>query len=291
MKICGFTIARNAVKFDYPVVESIRSILPIVDEFVVSIGNSDDDTEGLIRSIGSPKIRIVHSTWDESLKEGGRVLAVETDKALAQVPPHYDWAFYLQADEVVHEKDLDLIVSAATKYNDDKNVQGLLFKYIHFFGSYDYTGDSRRWYKHEIRLIKNTGNIRAYRDAQGFRTNENKKLRVKQTGATIHHYGWVRHPRKQLEKITAFSALWNSTDYVPPVLNEKEQYDFLKEADSVAHFHGTHPQVMQKRIAEQNWSANLDPSRKNFSPKDRVLYWIEKRTGKRLFDYRNYKII
>ena len=103
MKICGFTFVRNAVKYDYPVVESITSILPIVDQFIVSVGNCADGTLELIESIGSPKIKIVHSVWNDSLKEGGRVLAAETDKVLAQVPADYDWAFYLQADEVVHE--------------------------------------------------------------------------------------------------------------------------------------------------------------------------------------------
>ncbi|MBL7748761.1 MAG: glycosyltransferase family 2 protein, partial [Chitinophagaceae bacterium] len=159
MKISGFTFVRNAVKFDYPVVESITSILPIVDEFIVSIGNSDDTTLQLIQSINSPKIKIHHSVWDDSLKEGGRVLAVETDKALAQVSPDADWVFYLQADEVVHEKDLDIIVKAAEKYLDKKEVEGFLFNYRHLYGTYDYVGDSRRWYSHEIRLLRHTDNV------------------------------------------------------------------------------------------------------------------------------------
>jgi hypothetical protein len=36
MKVGGFTFVRNVVKYDYPVVESIRSILPVVDEFIVN---------------------------------------------------------------------------------------------------------------------------------------------------------------------------------------------------------------------------------------------------------------
>ena len=291
MKICGFTFVRNAVKFDYPVVESITSILSIVDEFIVSVGNCDDGTLQLIESIGSPKIKIVHSVWDDSLKEGGRVLAVETDKALAHVPADYNWAFYLQADEVVHEKHLDSIVAAAKKYADDKKTEGLLFKYVHFYGSYDYLGDSRRWYSHEIRMIKNNGNVLSYRDAQGFRRNENKKLRVKQIDAEIYHYGWVRHPHKQLEKLTNFYSLWNGKEYVPGKPEEKDQFDFSKDVDSVALFRGTHPAVMQKRIAEKNWDARFDTGKKRSSFKDRILYSIEKMTGKRLFSYRNYKII
>lgn len=291
MKICGFSFVRNAVKLDYPVVESITSILPIVDLFIVSVGNCDDGTLQLIESIGSPKIKIVPSTWDESLKEGGQVLAVETDKALAHVPAEYDWAFYLQADEVVHEKYLDTIVQAASLYANDKKVQGLLFHYIHFYGTYDYVGDSRRWYKHEIRLIRNNGNISSYRDAQGFRTKQNKKLTVKKIDAEIFHYGWVRHPSKQFEKNLNFRALWHGVDYKIPTYKEEIHFDFLKDADSVERFIGTHPAVMQQRIAEKNWTADFDTTKKRFSFKDSKLYRIEKLTGKRLFDYKNYKII
>lgn len=291
MKICGFTFVRNAVKYDYPVVASISSILPIVDAFIVSVGNCDDGTLELIESIGSAKIKIVHSVWDDSLKEGGRVLAVETDKALAQVPREYKWAFYLQADEVVHEQYFDAIMLAAKKYASDERVEGLLFNYVHFYGSYDYTGDSRRWYDHEIRLIKNNGTIISYKDAQGFRSRENKKLRVKEINAAIYHYGWVRHPNKQFEKIVDFSGLWNGKDYAPAPHKEENQFDFLKDADSLALFKGTHPAVMQKRIAEKNWTADFDTRKKRFSFKDAVLYRIEKLTGKRLFAYKNYTII
>ncbi|MEP6699913.1 MAG: glycosyltransferase family 2 protein [Bacteroidota bacterium] len=291
MKICGFTFVRNAVKYEYPVVESISSILPIVDEFIVSVGNCDDGTLQLIESIRSPKIKIVHSVWDESLKKGGEVLAVETDKALAQVPVEYDWAFYLQADEVVHEENLEKIVKAAKQYTDDKKVEGLLFNYLHFYGTYDYVGDSRRWYGHEIRLIRNNGNIVSYLDAQGFRTKQNKKLAVKRIDASIYHYGWVRHPHKQLEKLSNFYSFWSGEQYTPPSLTDINQFDFLKDADSLDLFKGRHPAVMNKRVAEKNWQADFDVRHKRFSSKDRLLYRIEKLTGKRLFDYRNYRII
>jgi hypothetical protein len=291
MKISGFTFVRNAVKFDYPVAESITSILPIVDEFIVSVGNSDDSTLRLIESINSPKIKIVHSVWDESLKEGGRVLAAETNKALSHVSPDADWAFYLQADEVVHEKDLNNIIKAAQKYLDNKEVEGLLFNYIHFYGTYDYVGDSHRWYPHEIRIVRNNSNIVSYRDAQGFRTKQNKKLNVKPVDASVFHYGWVRHPQKQLEKLNSFYGLWNSEEYIPPTLSEKEKFDFFANIDSVELFNNTHPAVMQKRITAKNWKMDLDISKKKMSFKKLLLYRIEKLTGRRFFIYRNYKII
>ena len=132
MKISGFTIIKNAVINDYPIVEAISSILPVVDEMIVLCGDSTDATNDLIASINSPKIKIHHSVWDNSLRKGGRVLAVETDKAFKLIDPQSDWAFYIQGDEVMHEKYCNTVMEACKKYKDDKEVEGLLFKYLHF---------------------------------------------------------------------------------------------------------------------------------------------------------------
>ena len=174
MKVVGFSFIRNAVKFDYPIVEAIKSILPICDEFVLALGNSNDNTEQLIESINSNKIRILSTTWNDNLREGGRVLADETNKAFYNIPDDADWAFYIQGDEVIHEKYLPVIKESMEKWKDDKNVEGLLFNYTHFYGSYDYIGDSRRWYRKEIRIIRPSKEISSYKDAQGFRINDRK---------------------------------------------------------------------------------------------------------------------
>ncbi|MES1222992.1 MAG: glycosyltransferase family 2 protein, partial [Bacteroidota bacterium] len=165
MKITGFTIIRNAIINDYPVVEAIRSILPVVDEMIVSIGQSEDDTEGLIKSIDTNKIRIVHSFWNTSLHKGGEVLAIETNKAMQAISPEADWLFYIQGDEVVHEQYHNAILEAASRYKDDTRVEGLLFKYLHFYGTYNYVGDSRQWYNREVRIIRNNRGITSYKDA------------------------------------------------------------------------------------------------------------------------------
>ncbi|RPE13354.1 glycosyltransferase family 2 protein [Chitinophaga lutea] len=291
MKVSGFTFVRNAVKYDYPVVEAIRSILPLCDEVVVSVGDSDDGTLRLIESIGSPKLRIVHSVWDDSLKAGGRILAVETDKALDQVSPDSTWAFYIQADEVVHEDDYPAIRAAMEQYKDDLRVQGLLFNYRHFYGSYDYLGDSRTWYNKEIRIIRNDRRIRSYRDAQGFRLN-NEKLLVKPVKAWMYHYGWVKNPAEQAKKNKNSASLYYGHDkeMMSRVLSA-EEFDY-SAIDSLKKFTGTHPALMQDRIARKNWQFEYDISRKNFSSfKRRLLYWIEQQTGVRLFDYKNYRVI
>jgi hypothetical protein len=288
MKISGFTFVRNAVRFDYPVVESISSILPIVDEFIVSIGNCDDGTLQLIESIASPKIKIIHSTWDDSIREGGKVLAEETNKAFAHISASTDWAFYIQADEVVHENDLQNIVSAARQNLTNKKVQGLIFKFIHFYGTYDYVGDSRRWYSHEVRLIRNDKKIHSYRDGQGFRNGNDLKLKVKAANASVYHYGWVRHPNKQLEKLNNFYSFWNGEEYITPPVNDKDQFDFIKNADSVIPFKGQHPAIMQKRIDQKNWQLNMSEAKKKLSVKHKFVCKIEKLIGIHLFRFRNY---
>ena len=185
MKVAGFTIIRNAIKFDYPVVEAITSILPICDEFIVAVGNSEDGTLQLIKNINSPKIKIIETVWDDSLRQGGQVLAIETNKAFDTISKDVDWCFYIQSDECVHEKHLASIKEAMQKYKDDKQVEGLLFNYIHFYGTYNYVGNSRRWYRKEIRIIKNDKSIRSYKDAQGFRKTDNSKLHVKPISTEI----------------------------------------------------------------------------------------------------------
>ncbi len=285
MKISGFTFIRNALKYDYPIIEAITSILPLCDEMIVCVGESEDDTLNFIKNIKSDKIRIVHSVWDDSLRKDGRVLAVETDKAFDAVAADSDWAFYIQGDEVLHEKYIPVVREAMEKYREDKRVEGLLFNYTHFYGSYDYVGDSRTWYNHEIRIIRNNKHIRSYRDAQGFRI-DGRKLNVKPIDACIYHYGWVKNPSLMNKKQTNFESLYTEK----PVVKAEELYDYSK-IESLNVFVGTHPQVMQQRIGKQNWDFTFDINRKNFSLKDRLLYFIEKKTGKRLFEYRNYRII
>ena len=288
MKVVGFSFIRNAVKFDYPIVESITSILPICDEFIISLGNSDDNTEDLIKSIDSNKIRIIHTTWDDSLRKGGKVLAVETNKAFNQIK-EADWAFYIQGDEVIHEKYLPIIKESMEKWKDDQKVEGLLLNYTHFYGSYDFVGDSRRWYRREIRIVRADKNISSFRDAQGFRKND-RKLNVKHIDAWVYHYGWVKPPFEQQEKQKYFNSLWHDEEWIKKNVKQTNQFDY-STIDSLSIFEGTHPKVMQERINKLNWKFDFDPTKKNFGLKTKLLHWVEKKSGWRIGEYKNYKII
>jgi hypothetical protein len=291
LKVIGFTFIRNAVKYDYPVKEAISSILPLCDEVVVSVGNSEDRTEELIQSIDSSKIRQFPSVWNDQLRSGGKVLAEETNKAFDHIRADADWCIYIQGDEVIHEKYYQAIEEAMRIYKNDSRVEGLLFKYLHFYGSYDYTADSRNWYDREIRVIRNDKTIRSYLDAQGFRKN-GQKLMVKPVDAYVYHYGWVKPPDLQLKKINDFHKLWTRDDGA--FKNEFQTTDFVfdySRIDSLSLFTGTQPRVMQERINAKNWKISLNIQNKNLSLKGKLLHWMEKKTGKRLFDYKNYKII
>jgi hypothetical protein len=289
MKISGFTIIRNAVINDYPVVEAISSLLPVVDEMIVLIGDCQDNTEELIRSLASPKIKITHSVWDTGHFTGGKILAVETDKAFQLISPESDWAFYIQADEVLHEKYYPAILQAAEQYRRDESVEGLVLNYLHFYGSYDYIGDSRKWYRREVRLIRNDKNIQSYNDAQGFR-KDGRKIKAKIIDACLYHYGWVKSPKQMLVKTLNLAEFWQEKLHKKEWMRTQEIFNF-SDFDSLEKFKETHPAVMMKRIAEKNWPLELDISQKKFSVKGRLLYWFEKKTGIRPFEFRNFKRI
>jgi len=289
MKISGFTFVRNAVKFDYPVAEAIRSVLPLCDEFIVTAGNSEDNTRALISSIDPGRIRIIDTVWDDQLREGGRVLAAETDKALDAVSDDSTWVFYIQADEVVPEASHAAIRAGMERFKDDAAVEGLLFNYLHFFGSYDYIASSRDWYRHEVRIIRKQAGIRSYRDAQGFR-KDGRKLHVKPLDAWIYHYGWVKPPGYQQARLEAFHKHWHDDewlkDHVPPVM----EFDY-SNISGLKPFTGKHPDVMNQRISQKNWNFHPDPGKHKPTLIQQALKGVENLTGWRIGEYKNYRLI
>jgi len=288
MKVCGFTFVRNGVKFDYPFEEAIRSILPICDEIIVAVGNSEDDTLARVKAI-DPKVRVIETIWDETLREGGKVLAAETDKAFQAIAPEYDWAFYIQGDEVVHEKYLPAIKKGMQDYLNNTTVDGLLFNYTHFFGSYQYVGLKYSWYRREIRVIRNNKNIFSYKDAQGFRKTPNEKLHVKLIDAHIFHYGWAREPVALQGKEKSKARFYHGDNWISRNFSNSNKYEYDSMLEPIRKFTESHPQVMKERIAKQNWTFNPDLSLKYSSFKDKFKRVMGELTGWYPGEYKNYK--
>jgi len=286
MKISGFTVIRNGVLMGYPVLQSIRSVLPIVDEFLVGVGQSDDQTKELIQSINDPKIRIFDSHWDTAKTKGGLILSDKTNEALDRC--RNDWCFYIQADEVVHEADLPTIYKAMQSYSDDKRIQGLLFKYIHFYGSYETIATSRKWYRNEVRIVRRSSGIRSHNDAQGFRVAGEKPM-VAPSGGRIFHYGWVKPPKVMGEKSKLLNRWWhgNKMDHDFEDFQYDRQYGLRL-------FEGTHPAVMKELVEAQNWKFAFDRGLGDWTLKDLNLFAsdiVEKIFKYRIGEYRPYRLI
>jgi hypothetical protein len=241
MKVSGFTIVRNGVKLQYPVIASIMSVLPICDEFVVAVGDSDDGTLELIKSIPSPKIKIIQTVWD--LSQDYNVLSIETNKALKACSG--DWAFYVQTDEVVHEADLPKIKACMEKYLNDQGVDGLRFKWFHFYGSHwRYRIDSG-WYQKQVRIIRNNGQVRSYGDAFAFERVDGKPMHVQNTDAFIYHYGWVFSEEVMAKRRLNQTQIWAGID------REKEKKTGRYEFGDLKRFpiyFGTHPATMKQAV-------------------------------------------
>jgi len=287
MKIAGFTFIRNGVIYDYPFLESIQSLLPLCDELIIAVGRSDDNTLEQIKSLKSSKIRIIETIWNDELRKSGTILSQQTNLALDQVAG--DWAVYLQADEVLHEKDYSAVRNAMNTYRNINEVEGLLFNYKHFYGSYGYIGDSRRWYRREIRIVRPSDKVRSWGDAQGFRIG-GRKLRVKLIDAAVYHYGWVKPPDIQQLKQRYFNKLWHPDKWLDHHIGDMAEYDYSK-GGKLKLFEGTHPEVMRKRVDSQNWHFQYDRKKIRQQLKEKMLDSIEKRLGWRIGEYKNYKII
>lgn len=313
MKISGFTFCRNATKLYYPVKESIESILPLVDEFIVALGDGDEDdrTEEEINSIGSDKIRIIHTKWDLQQFPNGAEYARQTDIAKAECQG--DWLFYLQSDEVVHEKYLPVIKENCEKYLDDKKVEGFLFRYRHFWGDYEHFVLSHAWYGKEIRIVRNNSDIHSWRDAQSFRRMPNfdgkdyfkkdntRKLNVIELPAYVYHYGFVRPPHIMQRKRKNHNTNYKGTASTQQMFeNEPEQFDY-GDLNKISLFKETHPAVMKEFISRFDWKdqlhygsvpADYEPQ-KHERLKYRLLTAIEQSVfgGNQILNFKNYKKI
>ncbi len=286
MKISGFSFVRNAVKFYYPVEESIRSVLPLCDEFIIAVGrgDADDTTRDVIAGIGDPKIKIIDTEWGDSLEN--LVFAEQTNIALEACTG--DWCFYIQSDEVVHEDDHPVIRKRCEDILDSRDVDGLIFDYMHFWGDYDHCQTGHGWYRKEIRIVRNGIGISSRHDAQSFRLGNGKKLQVASANARMFHYGWVRPPYCMQAKRKAMETTYHGRKTIDEKYrNVPEELDY-GPLGRLERYGGTHPAVMRKRIAELDWKDRLrdadPPGMKRRPHKDEKIKYrfvsaIERLTG------------
>jgi hypothetical protein len=316
MTISGFTMGKNARKLYYPMKQAVMSILPIVDEFIVVLGDSSDDdtTREEIISIGSPKIKIIDTVWDIEKYPRGMEHAHQTD--IAKQHCKGDWLFYLQSDEVIHEDDLPVIRQRCQDLLGDKRIEGLLFDYIHFWGDYNHYQNGHCWYLSEIRIARNDPEIHSWESAQSFRRIPNfdgisyrqqentYKLKVAKANARVFHYGWVRPPELMNSKLKHFNINHKGIKLVSQ-LEKKHHYEGnfdYGNLNRTKKYKGSHPRVMKEWMDQFNWADKLrfqggrsiTPNKiKHDQPRYIILSWIEKNllAGKRIGEFKNYILV
>jgi hypothetical protein len=240
MKVSGFTFIRNGTSLGYPFIESIKSILPICDEFIIALGKSEDDTLNKIRALKSKKIKIIETLWNENIFDRGFVYAQQ--KMIAQYNCSGDWAFYLEGDEIIDPKDHKKILAAMRQYLNNKDIEALAFKYHHFYGSPDWLAISPGWYRQECRIIRN--NLRSWDpDSLYFLImDKNKRGRYPKAALLdtyIYHYGHVRKLDYMNNKLKKVGKYWGQKH----AIFNKYQID----PKAIKRFEGEHP------ISIKNW--------------------------------------
>jgi len=287
MAVSGFTIVRNAVRLDFPVVESIRSILPLCDEVVVNVGASEDETLELVRSIGDPKIRILETVWDFSKRE--TLLADETLRAMRAC--RGSWGVCVQADEVLHETGVPILANAIAESNGDPQVEALLVRYRHFFGDPFTEAVNRRWYRREVRLVRLDPalGIHPFRDAQGFRVGAaHRRIRARLTEAEMFHYGWARSAHALRGRKTEDRKLYAK------VHEPGAAEPLLRWFPGLQPFTGAHPAVARDWVEAHRHDDDRTVSAPRFEWKHLRYYasdLIERVTGARVFEFRNYRLV
>ena len=283
--LSGFTLVRNAVKLDFPIVPAIRSVLEVCDEVVVNVGKSEDETRDLVAAVGDPRVRIIDSEWDFTKKN--EMLSIETLKAMAACRGR--WGIYIQADEVLHEDGARILREKTQEWDGDPQVEGLLVRYAHFYGGFDIVATNRRWYRREVRCIRLGQDIRPYQGAQGFRVGPDyRKIRARATDAVMFHYGWARPARAIREKLEISKTIY-------PWSRERSARDqergYLEWLPLLRRFTGGHPRAAQAWVQDRA----VDPERRigprHFKLEHLRFYLsdlIERLTGARLFEFRNY---
>ena len=290
--ISGFTFVKNGLSLGYPIKESIESLSDLCDEIVVSVGFSnkeltdDDGTYEYLTSLfSSSKYRFIKTFWDPSCDKRGEVLALQTNTALHQCRGKY--CQYIQADEVLHEKDLPSIRQGVDQMENNPQIEGLVYNYIHFYGNSRIEKHTRSIYRREVRLIKHNSSITSWRDAQGFRNSDGTKLVCRQIPATIYHYGWARLEHVMSNKIHQMNKLYHGKEYLSaPFVYERIW--------GLKPFTKDHPRVMKDWIDKNHNDLDITKLKLKIKWRDMGLIisdFIEKITGYRIGEYKNFKLL
>lgn len=299
IKISAYTFVRNGIEMGYPFIESIQSAIDLVDEYIVVLGDSTDGSREALLQLNNYKLKIIDTVWDMNIRAGGKLFAIQSNIGLDNV--FGDWVLHLQADEVLHEKDIQKLKDYIYLYNNHPKIEALLFPFLNFRGDYNHIHTGRQAHRFEIRAFKNNSLIRSYKDSQGFRKysslkgyrqdERGEKLKVAKIDVPVYHYNYVRPPKLMKAKTKVFHSLWHDDQWLETNLSKTIEFDYNEEVDKLEIFYGSHPSIMDQAIMRKDWHFIHDPSKHSLSLRYRILDKIEEWTGIRIGEYKNYKIV
>ncbi len=279
MNIEGITFIRNGIKLGYPFQESMNSMAPLVNNIYVAVGDSEDETRNLVSQI--PKSKIFDTVWDLSPRRG--LILSEQTNFIKEKALDADFLIYLQADEVLHEDDYEIIKRDLVRAKEQK-ADGILFNYIHFYGNTNTVQYTCTTYRREIRII--APHLVSVGDAQSFKRADGSKPRVIHSKARIFHYGWARMENLMVDKTKALDSLYND--------NKNEHSAKFKRLIGLYPFELSHPKVMENWIKTQGSHVDIWKLPLHWGAKDlfKIMrdFW-EFFSGYRIGEYKPYEII
>lgn len=244
MKIYGFTLLRNGIKFDYSFRECLKSLSPLVDKIYIAVGDCSDGTKEALAEFDN--LEIIDTVWDPAIMgDGGQILSQQTNIALDTLRKAHGneadaWGFYLQCDELIHEDEVERIrqdIQAA----QNEGCDAVRFRYFHFWQSHYEIALSKRWYPHEVRAVKLNSNIQSFGDAQGF----SGVTKAYESECRILHYGHVREAGSYAEKQKLLIQMIRPAEKFKKYFNREKKAFATTETAKVLM---KHPLVMRERI-------------------------------------------
>lgn len=266
MKISAMTVLRNAVTLDYPFLESIRSVLPLCDEFVAVIGSSDDGTLDAVRGLNEERIRIVETVWSDKVQPRMSVLAQQTNVGLHLCEG--DWVVYLQGNEVLHERSIPLLRAMMEDRKDDPRVEAMLLERLTFWGDYGHMIPVYpERFKFSPRIVRPYIGTYAIRDAMSVAVFDGFSVtgrypRAMDTGENVYRYGYVCTPEQLVTKVKSAVHLERFRE---KRFDESSFYRVLPRR-FVREFTGGHPAVMNDRIGKFTQRISMDDRRWRTKP-------------------------
>lgn len=244
VKLYGFAIIRNGVKYDYPFVESLKCLNNLCEEVYVAAGDSEDNTNEVLNDLGF--LNIENTVWDPALlKAGGVILSQQTNLILNKLRKDkkdvkHAWGLYLQCDEVLHQRQFKKLLTDIW-HAEEHGYDAISLRYFHFWQSHNKIAINKKWYPEEIRVVKLDSKVESWGDAQSFRNCEN----VYQSDVTVYHYGHIRDEEKYKVKKKEFLELYHTEDKIDKYRKREKRFDDQTE---VLDFFGPQPAIMKERI-------------------------------------------